>query len=149
MQVVNKKARLEYEIVETYEAGLKLAGHEVKSLRAGKAHLQGSFVRVSDDGQAWLHNMHIHPYSFARLENYEPTQTRKLLLKKNQILKLQQYNQRKGVALVPLKVYTKGSLFKVEVGVGRGKKQHERRADIKKRDQERDLQSDFKQSQLR
>ena len=146
--VRNKSARAEYRILETYEAGIALLGHEVKSIRIGKVSMKGSFVKVIN-GEAYLHNMHIQPYSFASTDEYEPTRQRKLLLKKKEILKLEQYDQKKGVALVPLSIYESKNKFKLEIGVGKGKKEHEKRADIRKRDQEREMRRDFKNSQIR
>ena len=143
MIVVNKQARVEYEITDKLEAGIELLGHEVKSLRVGKGSLKGSYVKVGN-GEAALINMHIHPYKFSRLEDYEPTRSRRLLLHKRQILKLEQYDQRKGVAIVPLRVYYNGRRFKVEIGVGRGKKQYEKREEIKKRDIKRETQRSVK-----
>ena len=144
----NKSARAEYEILDKYEAGIALLGHEAKSIRTGKASLKGSFVKISK-GEAYLHNLHVHAYKYARLEDYEPTRIRKLLLKKKEILKLEHYDQRKGVTLVPMAIYLSGGKFKVEVGVGRGKKEYEKRADIKKRDQNREMRRQFKSSQIR
>ena len=146
-KILNKSAKAEYEILDKYQAGIALYGHEAKSIRIGKASLKGSFVKVSK-GEAYLHNLHIHGYKYARLEDYEPTRARKLLLKKKEILKLEHYDKRKGVTLVPMAIYSSKGRFKVEVGVGRGKKEFEKRADIKKRDQNREMRRQFKSSQL-
>ena len=143
----NKSAKAEYEILDKYEAGIVLFGHEAKSIRTGKASMKGSFVKISK-GEAYLHNLHIHAYAYARLEDYEPTRARKLLLKKKEILKLEHFDRRKGVTLVPLAIYSSRGKFKVEVGVGRGKKEYEKRADIKKRDQDREMRQQFKSDQL-
>ena len=143
----NKSAKAEYEILDKYEAGIVLFGHEAKSIRTGKVSLKGSFVKIVK-GEAYLHNMHVNAYAFARLENYEPTRPRKLLLKKKEILKLEEFDRRKGVTLVPLAIYSSRGRFKVELGVGRGKKEFEKRADIKKRDQDREMRRQFKSSQL-
>lgn len=149
MEIVNKQARAEYAIQDTFEAGVVLLGQEVKSIRLGRAHLKGSYVRVVD-GKAMLINMHVQPYRFARVDDgYDPARQRPLLLHKREVLKLEQFGKTKGVAMVPLRVFIRGRRVKVEIGVGRGKKQYERREDIKKRDLERELRSQFKQRALR
>lgn len=148
MEVVNKRARADYTIGDVFDAGILLLGHEAKSLRLGKASLKGSFVKIVG-GEAFIHNMHIQPYSYARLEGYEPTQTRKLLLKKEELLKLEQWSQRKGISLIPLKVYFSHNLLKLQFGVGKGKHEYEKREDLKKRDIDRELKIQFKQSVLR
>ena len=148
MIILNRSARAEYTISETFEAGIVLAGLEVKSLRLGKANLKGSFIKIMG-GEAFIHNMHIQPYPFARAEEYEPTRIRKLLLKKKELIKLAEYDQRKGVSIVPLKIYVAGRNLKVQIGIGKGKQQFERRAELKKRDQDRELRAQFKQAALR
>lgn len=148
MEVINKRARADYTIGDVFDAGILLLGHEAKSLRLGKASLKGSFVKITG-GEAFVHNMHIQPYSYARLEGYEPTQTRKLLLKKKELLKLEQWSQRKGISLIPLKVYFAHNLLKLQFGVGKGKHEYEKREDLKKRDIDRELKIQFKQSVLR
>lgn len=147
MEILHKRALADYTIGERFVAGIVLLGHEVKSLRLGRASLKGSFVKIIG-GEAFLSNFHIQPYSHARLENYDPTRQRKLLLKKNELLKLEQWSQRKGVALVPLKIYLSRRHFKLSLGVGKGRHEYEKRAVIKKRDQERELHRQFKQAQL-
>lgn len=148
MQIVNKAARAEYSISEKFEAGMLLMGPEVKSLRLGRANLKGSFVKIIG-GEAFLHNMQIQAYPYARIEDYEPTRLRKLLLSKKELLKLVEWDKKKGVALVPLRVYFSGRLAKLELGVGKGKHEYEKREDLKKRDQERELRAQFKQAALR
>lgn len=145
MEVVNKRARADYTIGDVFDAGILLLGHEAKSLRLGKASLKGSFVKIVN-GEAFVHNMHIQPYSYARLEGYEPTQARKLLLKKKELLKLEQWSKRKGISLIPLKVYFSHNLLKLQFGVGKGKHEYEKREDLKKRDIDRELKIQFKQS---
>ncbi|MFC1654133.1 SsrA-binding protein SmpB [Patescibacteria group bacterium] len=146
--LINKAASYEYEITDSYEAGIELLGSEVKSLRLGKGSMKGGFVKVRD-GEAYLHNVHIHPYEFSRDEEYEPTRIRRLLLHKKEILKLEQLDQKKGVSLIPLKIYGSGRRFKVRVGVGKGRKSHEKRRVLKLRDQERELRKQLKNVAIR
>lgn len=148
MEIINKRARADYTIGEMFEAGMLLEGHEVKSLRLGKASLKGAFVKIIS-GEAFVHNMHIQAYPYARLEGYEPTRPRKLLLKKKELLKLEQWGQRKGTTLVPLKIFFSRHLLKLKLGVGKGKHEYEKREDLKRRDQDRELKIQFKQSVLR
>ena len=135
----NSKARRDYEIIETLEAGLVLRGTEVKSLRAGKGQLRESFARVEADGQAWLHNFHIDEYSHGNVHNHRPMVPRKLLLHRKEIDRLQGLTQVKGLALIPLKMYWKNGRVKVLIGVGRGKSHVDKRETIKKRESDRDL----------
>ncbi len=135
----NSKARRDYEIIETLEAGLVLRGTEVKSLRAGKGQLRESFARVEADGQAWLHNFHIDEYSHGNVQNHRPMVPRKLLLHRKEIDRLQGLTQAKGLALIPLKMYWKNGRVKVLIGVGRGKSHVDKRETIKKRESDRDL----------
>tara|TARA_Y100000766_G_scaffold281760_1_gene293813 strand:+ start:229 stop:690 length:462 start_codon:yes stop_codon:yes gene_type:complete len=135
----NSKARRDYEIIETLEAGLVLRGTEVKSLRAGKGQLRESFARVEPDGQAWLHNFHIDEYSHGNVNNHRPMVPRKLLLHRKEIDRLQGLTQAKGLALIPLKMYWKNGRVKVLIGVGRGKSHVDKRETIKKRESDRDL----------
>ena len=135
----NSKARRDYEIIETLEAGLVLRGTEVKSLRAGKGQLRESFARVEADGQAWLHNFHIDEYSHGNVNNHRPMVPRKLLLHRKEIDRLQGLTQAKGLALIPLKMYWKNGRVKVLIGVGRGKSHVDKRETIKKRESDRDL----------
>jgi len=132
----NKTARLNYDIGDTYEAGMVLSGTEVKALRAGKANLKDSYAVVKDD-EVYLREMHI---SF----NHEPLRPRKLLLHKREIKKLYGKSREKGLALVPLKLYFKNGKVKVEIGIGKGKKLYDRREDIKEREERRTLARDFK-----
>ncbi len=132
----NKQALHNYQVLETYEAGLVLNGAEVKSVKAGQINLKGSYVSIRDE-QMWLINAHISPYRPARHREYNPTHDRKLLLHKKEIASLIGKLKQKGLTLLPISVYTKGSLIKVELGLCRGKKQHDKRETIKKRESDR------------
>ncbi len=135
----NKKARFDYEILETYEAGLVLTGGEVKSIRAGHVKLSGAFVTFHGD-TAYLTNAHISAYPFAAPNHkHEPDRSRKLLLKKKEIDYLRGKMQEQGLTIVPLSVYTKKRLLKIEIGVARGKKKFDKRETIKRRDVEREM----------
>lgn len=136
--VSNRRARFEYEILDSYEAGIVLKGSEVKSLRVGKANLQDAYALVKD-GEVWLMNMHISPYEQANQFNHDPIRTRKLLLTKAEISKLYTKANEKGLTLVPLKCYFKKGIVKVELGVAKGKKLHDKRESIKERDVEREM----------
>jgi SsrA-binding protein len=136
--VNNPKARRDYHILETFEAGIALKGTEVKALRAGKAQISDAFARVEND-QAWLYNAHIDEYAFGNMQNHLPKAPRRLLLHKAEIRKLFGLASVKGNALVPLSFYWKDGKVKVALGVGKGKLQFDKREDIKKRDAEREL----------
>lgn len=137
--ISNRKARFEYEILDTFEAGIVLVGSEVKSLRQGKANLQDSYALVKN-GEVWLLNMHINPYEQANQFNHDPLRTRKLLLNKNEIAKLQIKTNEKGLTLIPLKLYFSKGIAKVELGIGKGKKLHDKRETVKERDVAREMQ---------
>lgn len=139
----NKKARFDYFIEDTYEAGIALFGTEVKSLRTGKCSIKESFIKI-ERGEVFVYNMHISPYEKGNIFNKDPIRVRKLLLHKVQIRKIFGQLKEKGYTLVPLQVYFKGSLAKVEIGVARGKKNYDKRDDIAKKDQKREVQRDFK-----
>ncbi len=139
----NKKAYHDYFIEDTYEAGLVLVGTEVKSIRAGSGSIKESFIRIKDN-EAFVFNMHINPYEKGNIFNKDPLRTRKLLLHKKQITKLLGAISTKGMTIVPLKVYIKGSLVKMEIGLARGKKLHDKRQDIAKKDVRRQNERDFK-----
>ncbi len=139
----NKKAFHDYFIEEKYEAGIALVGTEVKSLRMGKCSIKESFVRIEDDG-VYIHGMHISPYEKGNIFNKDPLRTRKLLLHKREINKLRGAIAQKGYTIVPLQVYFKDSLVKVEIGLAKGKKLYDKRADIAKKDQRREAERDFK-----
>ena len=139
----NKKAYHDFFILDTYEAGIALHGTEVKSLRMGKCSIKESFIRI-DDGEVFIYGMHISPYEKGNIFNKDPMRIRKLLLHKTEIRKLLGKIKEKGMAVVPLKVYLKGSLVKVEIGLAKGKKLYDKRDDIAKKDQQREAQRDFK-----
>lgn len=143
--VSNRKARHEYEILETWEAGLALTGTEVKSLRARNANLLDAYALLKG-GEVWLLGMHISPYEHGSYANHDPIRTRKLLLQKRQILKLRGRVAEKGLALIPLSVYFKGPYAKVELALARGKKHYDKRESIKRRDAQRDVQQRIKRS---
>jgi SsrA-binding protein len=136
--LTNPKARRDYHILETFEAGIALRGTEVKSLRAGKGQLADAFARV-DDGEVWLYNAHIDEYSHGNIQNHQPKTPRKLLLHKSEIRKLFGLASVKGHALVPLSFYWKSGKVKVSLAVGKGKAQYDKRETIKKRDADREL----------
>ena len=144
----NKKARHDYFIEDSYEAGISLAGTEVKSLRMGKCSIKESFVRV-EKGEVFIYGMHIPPYEKGNIFNKDPLRVRKLLLHKHEISKLAGKLKEKGLTLVPLQVYFKGSLVKVEIGLARGKKLYDKRQDIAKKDQRREAEKDFKVRNLK
>ncbi|MFN3567485.1 MAG: SsrA-binding protein SmpB [Caldimicrobium sp.] len=141
----NKKANYLYDIEETYEAGIQLLGCEVKSLREGRANLSDSFARIVN-GEVFLYNFHISPYPHSlEAKNLDPTRTRKLLLHKREIKRLSGKVQEKGYTLIPLKVYFNERGFaKVELALAKGKRVHDRREEIKRRDLERELRSKYK-----
>lgn len=139
----NKKAYHDYFILDTYEAGISLAGTEVKSMRMGKCSIKESFIRI-ENGEVFVYGMHISPYEKGNIFNKDPLRVRKLLLHRQEINKLLGKMKEKGMTLVPLKVYLKGSLVKVEIGLAKGKKLYDKRADIAKKDQAREAQRDFK-----
>ena len=134
----NKKALHEYEILDSYEAGIVLSGPEVKSIRGGKVSLTESFARV-DRGEVWLHDTHITPYDPASSMNSDPTRPRKLLLSRREIRRLIGATQEKGYTLVPLDMYLKGRYVKLTLALARGKKLHDKRQDLKRRDAEREM----------
>lgn len=139
---VNRKARHDYIIEESYEAGIVLTGTEIKSIRAGKINLQDSFARV-EGGEVWVQNVHISPYEAGNRYNVEPRRPRKLLLHRREISRLLGKVQQKGLTLIPLSVYLKGGRAKVEVGLARGKRDYDRREDIARRTAERDVQREM------
>lgn len=135
----NRRARHDYEISSEFEAGLVLTGSEVKSMRAGKANLKDSFGHVRD-GEVWLVNAYIAPYSFAREGGHDPERSRKLLLHRHEIDRITGSLSEKGLTLVPMRLYFKDGKAKVQMGLGRGKRTVDKRADIKKREHEREMQ---------
>ena len=139
----NRKARHDYEVIETYEAGIVLQGTEVKSLRAGRANLKDSYAMVRRN-EVWLLGVHISPYTHGNIHNHDPERDRKLLLHSREIKKLIGKTRESGLALIPLQLYFKNQKVKVQLGLARGKKQYDKRQDIAKRDAERDMQRAFK-----
>ena len=139
----NKKARHDYFLEELYEAGVSLHGTEVKSLRMGKCSIKEAFVRI-ENGEVIVYGMHISPYEKGNIFNKDPLRPKKLLLHKKEILKLQQKIAEKGYTLVPVEVYLKGSLVKVQIALAKGKKLYDKRQDIAKKDQQREAGRDFK-----
>ena len=134
----NRKARHDYQIIESIECGIVLTGDEVKSLRGGRASLTEAYARVRDR-EAWLEGMHIPPYEQGDTRRHLPTRPRKLLLHKREIDKLMGLQQEQRLALVPLRAYFTHGMAKIEIGVGKGKREHEKRQSIAKREQEREM----------
>ena len=139
----NKKAYHDYFILDKIETGIALHGTEVKSLRMGKCSIKESFIRI-ENGEVFIYGMHISPYEKGNIFNKDPLRTRKLLLHRDEINKLIGQQKMKGYTLVPLKVYFKDSLVKVEIGLARGKKLYDKRDDIAKKDMKREVERDFK-----
>ena len=146
--VKNKKASYEYELGKKYQAGIVLSGAEVKSLRLKHASLNGSYIKAIGN-ELFLINAQINPYSFANNEDYDPKKSRKLLLKKREIQNLIENSQQKGYAIVPISLELVGNKIKVLLAIGKGKKEFEKRATIKKRDLKRELSKEVKSSQLK
>ena len=139
----NKKAYHDYFILDTYETGISLAGTEVKSLRMGKCSIKESFVRI-ENGEVFIYGMHISPYEKGNIFNKDPLRPRKLLMHKKEIQKMVGKIAQKGYTIVPVEVYFKGSLVKVQVALAKGKKLYDKRQDIAKKDQRREAERDFK-----
>ncbi|GFI61847.1 SsrA-binding protein [Clostridiales bacterium] len=139
----NKKAYHDYFIEETYQAGISLAGTEVKSLRLGKCSLKESFIKI-ENGSAFIYNMHISPYEQGNIFNKEPLRTRRLLLHKHEIGKIASAVTATGYTIVPLKVYFAHGLVKIDIGIAKGKKLYDKRQSIAKNDQRREAEKDFK-----
>ena len=139
----NKKARFDYFIEDTLEAGISLAGTEVKSLRMGQCSIKEAFVRI-EDGEVLLYGMHISPYEKGNIFNKDPLRVRKLLLHRHEIHKLAGRIAQQGYTIVPLQVYFRGSLVKVQIGLARGKKLYDKRHEIAKKDQRREAEKEFK-----
>ncbi len=136
---VNRKAQHDYKILRTLEAGLSLLGSEIKSIREGRVSIREAYVRA-DDGEMWLVGAHVAHYRPAAADNHDPTRRRRLLLHKRQIAELGRAVESEGVTIVPLRLYLKGGRAKLEIAVARGKKRYDKRADIAKRDAERQMQ---------
>lgn len=143
----NKKARFDYFIEDTFEAGIELAGTEVKSLRNGGGSIKESFVKI-ERGEVFIYGLHISPYEKGNIFNKDPLRVRKLLLHRYEINKLLGKIAEKGLTVVPLQLYFKGSLVKIQIGLARGKKQYDKRQDIAKKDQKREAEKDFKVKNL-
>ena len=139
----NKEAYHNYFILETYEAGIQLVGTEVKSARGGRVNLKDAYALVRD-GEAWLLNAHISQYSHGNRQNHDPVRDRRLLMHKKEIIRLQSKAQEKGLTIVPTKLYFKGNLIKCELGIARGKKQYDKRAEEAKKTQEREARAAIK-----
>lgn len=142
----NKKARHDYAIEETFEAGIVLQGTEIKSVRNARVNLKDSYARI-DKGEIFLHNMHISPYEQGNRYNHDPLRTRKLLLHKKQISRLIGETKESGYSIVPLKMYIKDGYAKVLIGVARGKKKYDKRQDLKQKEAKRDIERAFKERQ--
>ncbi|MBM3286047.1 MAG: SsrA-binding protein SmpB [Candidatus Eisenbacteria bacterium] len=136
--VQNRRARHDYFILESIEAGIELRGTEVKSIRAGKVNLGDAYAQVIGD-EAWLLQMHVSPYEQGNRFNHDPLRKRKLLLHRRQILRLRQHTQEKGLTLIPLSLYFKGRHLKIELGLAKGKRYHDRREDVARRDAQREI----------
>lgn len=143
MHIQNKKAVFEYTIVDKIETGIVLLGAEVKSLRLGHGKLEGAFVKIMD-GEAYLINATISPYTFAQPDSFEPKRTRKLLIHKHELISLSSKLESAKLTLIPLSWYTKGPHVKLEIGLARGKKQYEKRERKKQEDIKRELEIDFR-----
>lgn len=137
-KIINRRANYDYQLLEKIEVGIALTGAEVKSVKEGHLQLEQAFGRLKD-GELWLINAHIHPYRFADNRDYDPRRSRKLLLHKNELLKLAQKITSSGLTIVPISCYTKGQKIKLEVALAKGKKKYEKREAIKKRDLEREI----------
>lgn len=145
----NRKARHDYFIEETYEAGIVLTGSEIKSIRAGQVNLRGGYVRIVN-GEAWLYDVHIAPYERSgKYFNHEPTRPRKLLLHRREISRIAGQVERQGYTLVPLRLYLRGGRAKVEIGLARGKKLYDKREDIARREARRDIDRALKERMRR
>lgn len=143
----NKKAYHDYFIENTYEAGIALHGTEVKSLRMGKCSIKESFIRI-EQGEVFIYGMHVSPYEKGNIFNKDPLRVKKLLMHRNEINKILGKIAEKGYTLVPLRVYFKGSLAKVEIGLAKGKKLYDKRQDIAKKDQRREVEREFRVKNL-
>lgn len=142
-KIINRRARYDYHLLEKFEAGVALTGAEVKSVKAGKMSLSESFAKIID-GEAWLLNAYINPYPFADNRDYDPQRSRKLLLHKNELLKLTQQTKEKKLTIVPVSCYTKGRQIKLEIALARGKKKHDKREAKKRKAIEREIEQALK-----
>lgn len=135
----NRRARHEYEILEVVEAGIVLAGTEVKALRQGRANLQDSYARI-EENEVWLYRCHISPYDFGNRFNHDPIRKRRLLMHRRQITKLKAQTQENGLTLIPLKLYFKGNWAKIDLALARGKQLYDKRESIAKRENQRQIE---------
>jgi SsrA-binding protein len=143
LSIPNKKAKFNYEFIETYDAGIILVGTEIKSIREGKVSFSDSFCYIHDE-EVFLKNLHISEYDLGNINNHDPLRVRKLLLNKDEILKLKKKSEEKGLTIVPVKIYINDrNLAKVIIALAKGKKQHDKRNTIKEREIERNLKRDF------
>jgi SsrA-binding protein len=140
----NRKARHEYEILDTYEVGIVLAGTEVKSLRAAKVQFVDSYA-IIENGELWVHNIHITPYDHGNVHNHEPVRKRKLLMHKQELRKLYARSVERGLTLIPLRIYFKNKVAKLEIGLARGKKLHDKRSSVADRDARREIDRKMKE----
>ena len=141
----NRKARHDFTIYETYEAGIALTGTEVKSLRAGKANMKDSYAQITRSAEVFLYNLHISPYDHGNIFNHDPLRNRRLLMHREEIRKLIGKVKEKGYALVPLKMYFKRGLVKVEIALATGKKLYDKRQDLAKKDAKREMERAMKE----
>lgn len=139
----NRKARFEYHLLESFEAGLALQGTEIKSIRAGQMSITEAFIKI-ENGSAWLVNAHIAPYDPGSYNNHDPKRQRRLLLKKREIRELWDAVRQKGMTIIPVKVYLRDGRAKLEIAIARGKKLYDKRADMAKRDFERDIEREHR-----
>ena len=144
----NRKARFEYEIQNTMEVGIVLKGTEVKSIRAGQINITESFCRVDDHLQVYLLNAHVSQYDFGNIHNHDPLRPRRLLLHRSEIRRLYGQVKEQGLTLIPIKIYLKGGIIKMELALGRGKKMYDKRQTMKKRDAERDVERALSEQRL-
>lgn len=142
-KIINRRVRYDYHLLEKFEAGLGLSGAEVKSIKAGKINLNESFVKIIA-GEAWLINAYVNPYSYADNRDYDPKRNRKLLLQKNELLKLTQQTKEKNLTIVPVACYTKKRRIKLEIALARGKKKHDRREAKRKKAIQREVEQTLK-----
>ncbi len=142
----NKKARHDYFIEETYEAGMVLLGTEIKAIRAGRVNLKDSFARIRN-GELFVHNMHVSPYEQGNIHNHDPVRTRKLLLHRKQINTLIGETKEAGYSIVPLKIYLKDGYAKMLIGLAKGKKKYDKREDLKQKEAKRDIERVFRDRQ--
>lgn len=143
LKITNRRVNFDYQLLEKFEAGIALTGAEVKSVKAGHMKLEEAFVQIRDN-EAWLVNAHIHPYAFADNRDYDSRRSRKLLLHKNELLKISQQVSQKGLTLVPIACYNKHNRIKLEVALAKGKKKYEKREALKRKDIQREVESQLK-----